>query len=129
MNHYFMIRQLKLPSILLLVGVVALLDKTGVIDHFMRWFVPLLLILLGVLMLAERAALATGGDYPEGPYPGQPFPGPYQGATPGPNPGSTQIVPSGATLEGAPQAPSAENSASAQAYEQDSRKDHEGGQS
>jgi hypothetical protein len=125
MNHYFMIRQLKMPAILLLIGVVALLDKTGVIHHFMRWFVPLLLILLGVLMLAERTALATGGDYPEGPYPGQPFPGPNQG----PNFGSTQIVPSGATLEGAPLASSAGNSASAQTFGQDSGKDHEGGQS
>lgn len=129
MNHYFMIRQLKLPAILLLVGVVALLDKTGVIHHFMRWFVPLLLILLGVLMLAERAALATGGGYPEGPYPGQPYPGPYQGTNAGPNAGSTQIVPSGATLEGAPLASSAENTASAQAYNDGSRKDYEGGQS
>jgi hypothetical protein len=123
MNHYFMIRQLKLPAILLLVGVLALLDKTGVIDHFMRWFVPLLLILLGVLMLAERAALATDSGYPEGSYPEQPFPGPYQG----PNLGSTQIVPSGATLEGAPQAPSA--SASAHAFTENSGKDPEGGQS
>jgi|WetSurMetagenome_2_1015567.scaffolds.fasta_scaffold170983_2 hypothetical protein len=129
MNHYIMIRRLRLPAILLLVGVIALLDQTGVLHHFWHWFVPLLLILLGVLMLAERAALATAGGYPEGPYPGQPFPGPYQGTNVGPNAGSTQIVPSGATLEGAPQAPLAENSASVQAYNDGSRKDYEGGQS
>ena len=129
MNHYIMIRRLRLPAILLLVGVIALLDQTGVLHHFWHWFIPLLLILLGVMMLAERAALATDGGFPQTPYPGQPYPGPYQAANPGSNLGSTQIVPSGATLEGAPQAPFAENSASVQAYNDDSRKDHEGGQS
>ena len=121
MNHYIMIRRLRLPAILLLVGVIALLDQTGVLHHFWHWFVPLLLILLGLMMLAERAALATDEGYSEGPYPGQPYGSPYAG--------STLATTPGATLEGAPQAPSAENSASAQAYEQDSRKDHEGGQS
>jgi hypothetical protein len=73
MNHYIMIRRLRFPSILLLIGGVALLHQTGVIDHFWHWFFPLLLILLGVLMLAERAALAAGGGYPPMPYPGAPY--------------------------------------------------------
>ena len=72
MNHYMMIRRLRGPAILLLIGGVWLLHSTGVIDHPCRWFVPLLLILLGVLMLAERMVLTTGGGYPQGPYPGQP---------------------------------------------------------
>jgi hypothetical protein len=67
MNHYIMIRRLRFPAILLLIGVIALLHQTGVVDHFWHWFLPLL------LMLAERAALATDGGYP-GSYPGQPGP-------------------------------------------------------
>jgi hypothetical protein len=68
-----MIRRLRGPAILLLIGVVALLVQTGVIDHFWHWFLPLLLILLGVIMLAERAVLASEGGYPPPPYPGSPY--------------------------------------------------------
>jgi hypothetical protein len=74
MSRYIMIRRLRWPAILVLAGVVALLHQVGAINHFWHWFVPLLLILLGTMMLAERAALATEG-YP--PYPG--YPG-YTGA-------------------------------------------------
>jgi hypothetical protein len=74
MNRYIMIRRLRFPAILLLIGVIALLHQTGVVDHFWHWFFPLLLILLGVLMLAERAVLASEGGYPQGLYPGQPGP-------------------------------------------------------
>ena len=35
---------------------------------------PLLLILIGVLKLAERAALAAAGGYPTPAYPGAPYP-------------------------------------------------------
>jgi hypothetical protein len=100
MNRYIMIRRLRWPAILTLAGVVALLDQLGAINHFMEWFIPLLLILLGVLMLAERAALAMEGGYV--PYPGQ-FPaGPYPGASdpyvtapvpPQPTAPGTSIVP------------------------------------
>ncbi|MGA3009953.1 MAG: hypothetical protein ABSD72_06790 [Terracidiphilus sp.] len=72
MNHYIMIRRLRGPAILLLIGGVWLLHSTGVIDRPCHWFWPLLLILLGVLMLAERMVLAGGGGYPQPPYPGQP---------------------------------------------------------
>jgi hypothetical protein len=79
MNKYIMIRRLRWPAILLLAGIVALLDQMGAIDHFWHLFIPLLLILLGVMLLAERAALAAEGGYP--PYPGAPYSGaPYQGA-------------------------------------------------
>jgi hypothetical protein len=74
MSRYIMIRRLRGPAILLLAGVVALLDQTGVVDHFWQWFVPLLLILLGVIMLAERAVLTVEGGYPP-PYPGAAYPG------------------------------------------------------
>lgn len=63
MSRYIMIHRLRGPSVLLLIGVLALLHTTGLLPHFWRLFWPLLFILLGVLMLAERAALASEG-YP-----------------------------------------------------------------
>jgi len=61
MNRYFMIRRLVGPMILLLLGVIALLHQM----HMVHWgiFVPLLLILLGVMKLAERAALESDGPW------------------------------------------------------------------
>ncbi|MGB9406944.1 MAG: DUF5668 domain-containing protein [Terracidiphilus sp.] len=113
MSRYIMIRRLRFPAILLLIGGIALLHQTGVIDHFWHWFWPLLLILLGVIMLAERAALAADGGYPLWPYPGQPGPGAY----PGSNPGAT------------PPSPPAESSANVSSHSQEFGKDSEGGQS
>jgi hypothetical protein len=72
MNRYILIHRLTGPSVLLLLGVVALLHQA----HWVRWsiFVPLLLILIGVLKLAERALLA-GTPYPGAAYPGSAIPG------------------------------------------------------
>ena len=102
MNRYILIRRLRGPSILLLIGVLALLHQAGVVYHFWHLFWPLALILWGVLMLAERAALEVDG-YPQftpGPYPGQPGPGPGPGSGQGgpyggpmPPTTSTSIVP------------------------------------
>jgi hypothetical protein len=65
MNRYIMIRRLRGPAVLLLIGVLALLHQTGLVSHFWRLFWPLLFIMIGVIMLAERAALAAdGGDPP-----------------------------------------------------------------
>ncbi|HMG87815.1 MAG TPA: hypothetical protein VK574_18920 [Terracidiphilus sp.] len=96
MNRYILIRRLKGPAILLLLGTILLMHEAGLVD-FWSLFVPLLLILIGVLKLAERAALAAAGD--ETPYPGSPYP--YgAAATPAPagasqaQPG-TSIVPAG----------------------------------
>jgi hypothetical protein len=75
MNRYIMIRRLRFPAIVLLAGAIALLDTMGVIDHFWRLFIPLLLILLGVILLAERVALAAEGGYPTDPYSGWPYAG------------------------------------------------------
>jgi hypothetical protein len=93
MNRYILIRRLRGPAILLLVGVIALLHTSGVIHSFWHLFWPLLLIMLGLLLLAERAALAAEGDYPIWPFGGPPNQG-------GPGPGvppyqeqSTSIVP------------------------------------
>ena len=52
MNSYFMIRRLRGPAFLLLVGVLALLDQAGIIGWGRSW--PFFLILAGVLKLAER---------------------------------------------------------------------------
>ena len=76
MSYYIMIRRLRAPAILLLAGGIALLHQTGIIHRGWSLFWPLLLILLGVLLLAERAALAAEGGYPPPmPYPGAPYPG------------------------------------------------------
>jgi hypothetical protein len=102
MNRYILIRRLTGPCVLLLLGVVALLHEADLVSW--NIFVPLLLILIGVLKLAQRAALAAAGDEP--PYPGT-FPGGYPGSyaygaqppvppgtQPIPQPTGTSIVPS-----------------------------------
>jgi hypothetical protein len=90
MSRYILIRRLRGPAILLLIGLIALLHSTGLIHSFWRWFWPLLFILLGLLLLAERAALSSEEGYPGWPnagatgpgaasnipaYPGQAYPG------------------------------------------------------
>lgn len=98
MNRSILIHRLRGPAVLLLIGMLALFNQTGLIHHFWGWFWPLLMITIGVLMLAERAALSSEDYYPPQPYPG--YPGaPYPGADPNmqpaqPQPG-TAIVPSG----------------------------------
>jgi len=81
MSRYIMIRRLRGPAFLMLIGIVALFHQMGILDHPWHFFWPLFLILLGVFMLAERAAMAAEGGYPPAPYPpGQPYPGaPYAG--------------------------------------------------
>ena len=96
MNRYVLIRRLRGPAFLLLLGIIALLHQTGVVYHFWHLFWPLALILWGVLLLAERAALEMEGYpqvYPDAQYPGAYAPGPGTGPGPvPPNPG-TSIVP------------------------------------
>ena len=92
MNRYILIRRLRGPAILLLLGTILLMHEAGLLD-FWSLFIPLLLILIGVLKLAERAALAAAGD--ETPYPGSPYPygaGVAPAGTVQPQPG-TSIVP------------------------------------
>jgi hypothetical protein len=97
MNRYILIRRLRGPAILVLAGVIALLHEAGLVE-FWSLFFPLLLITIGVLKLAERAALAASGD--DVPYAGSTYPGssyPYGATAPGagvaqPQPG-TPIVP------------------------------------
>jgi hypothetical protein len=93
MSRYILIRRLRGPAFLLLVGVIALLNQADILSWGHAW--PLFLILAGVLLLAERAALANEG-YP--PYPGAPYPYATTG-TPGTQPAqqappvTTSIVP------------------------------------
>lgn len=92
MNRYLVIRRLRGPMFLLLVGLIALLNQMDILSWGHAW--PLFLILAGVLLLAERAALATEGNPPY-PY-GAPAPGAPPQQPPAPaNPG-TSIVPSDA---------------------------------
>src|SRR5579871_2831633 len=91
MNRYILIRRLRGPAVLLLVGVIALLNQADILSWGHAW--PLFLILFGVFALAERAALA-GEDYSQPPpYPGYPNP-PYPGTAQNPPaPPQTSIVP------------------------------------
>jgi hypothetical protein len=82
MSRYMMIRRLRGPVFLLLVGGIALFRQMGIIHSFSHLFWPLLLIMFGVFMLAERAALAAEAGYPPPPYPGAPYPGQYPGGQP-----------------------------------------------
>jgi hypothetical protein len=99
MSRYMMIRRLRGPAFLLMAGVIALLHQLGVIDHFWHFFWPLLLILLGVFMLAERAALASEGGYPPVPYPGAPYPG-ADGGTQNPAQPDVSTVPADSEYRG-----------------------------
>ena len=89
MNRYILIRRLRGPAFLLLVGVNAILAQSGVLGWGESW--PFYLILAGLFALAERAAIGTDGPPPMPPYPPPPYPGgtypggPYPG---GPNPGA-----------------------------------------
>jgi hypothetical protein len=106
MNRYTMIRRLRAPAILLLIGILALLHQMEVIPYFWRLLWPLLLIVLGLLLLAERAALAWEG-YP--PFPGAPGCGTGKGAgqgmnsgmNPGASPGTDPGTIAGAPFQGA----------------------------
>lgn len=77
MNQYLLLRRMRGPLIIVTIGVMALLDQYGVLNFGQSW--PLILIVIGVLQLAEHAVLAQlpppppGGFYPDGcgiPMPG-----------------------------------------------------------
>ncbi len=94
MSRYILIRRLRGPAFLLLIGIVALLHQSGLVYHMWRLFWPLALILWGLLLLAERAALELEGyppPYADTSYPGGPYAQPPVAGVP-PAPGSA-IVP------------------------------------
>ena len=87
MNTWLVIRRLRGPAFLILVGITALLNQWGVLSFSRSW--PLYLILAGVIGLAERAALANappGPLYPDAYAPQTYSPGaavpPYTGVSP-----------------------------------------------
>jgi hypothetical protein len=88
-NRYILIRRLRAPAVLLLIGVLALLHQIGVIDHFWHLFWPLLFILIGAILLAERAVLSVDSGIAP-PYPGVPYAGAPGSTAPAPE---SSIVP------------------------------------
>ena len=98
MNRYILIRRLRGPAFLLLIGVLALLHSAGVIHSFWRLFWPLLFILMGVLLLAERAVLATDDGPLSSLYPGAIDPRAATGVPPYPGQ-ATAIVPASHDFE------------------------------
>ncbi len=72
MNAWLLIRRLRGPAFLILVGITALLNQWGVLRFSRSW--PLYLILAGVLGLAERAAIAAA---PPAAAPPPLYPGAY----------------------------------------------------
>jgi hypothetical protein len=111
MSRYIMIRRLRGPAFLLLVGALAMLNQADILHWGKSW--PFFLILAGVLALAERTAMAAEG-YPPVSYPGAPYPGaPYPGAAD----------------PAAGQPPAQPGTSMVPAHSQDTGNDPEGGQS
>src|SRR5277367_1560400 len=75
MNSWLLIRRLRGPAFLILVGITALLNQWGVLSFGRSW--PLYLILAGVIGLAERAAILAAPPAPPiypGPYASSAYP-------------------------------------------------------
>jgi hypothetical protein len=66
MNQYLLIRRLRWPVILVTFGVTALLDQYDILGYGRSW--PLYLIVIGILQLAERAALTQTPPVPPAAY-------------------------------------------------------------
>ena len=66
MNAWLLIRRLRGPAFVVLVGVTALLNQWGVLSFSRSW--PLYLILAGALGLAERIAVAAAPPVDPFPY-------------------------------------------------------------
>jgi len=62
MNQYIFLHRIQGPAMLLTFGVCALLDQWDILSFGRSW--PLYLIVLGVIKLAQRAALATAEPPP-----------------------------------------------------------------
>jgi hypothetical protein len=62
MNSWLLLRRLRGPAFLILLGFTALLNQWGVLSFARSW--PLYLILAGVFGLAERAAMAAAPPAP-----------------------------------------------------------------
>ena len=88
MSQYMFLQRIQGPVLLLTVGVAALLDQWHILSFGRSW--PLYLIVLGILKLAQRAALMHAEPPPGYPPPGYAGYAPVGGVPPAP---STAIVP------------------------------------
>jgi hypothetical protein len=87
MHSWLLLRRLRGPAFLILVGITALLNQWGILSFARSW--PLYLILAGIFGLVERAVLAAAppspppyaAAYPPASYPAPGYSGPS--ATPG----------------------------------------------
>jgi hypothetical protein len=109
MSRYILIRRLRGPAFLLLVGVNALLAQEGILGWGQSW--PFYLILAGLLTLAERAALSSEGGQPCSWMPGMgPGPGAGQESRQSPRAsadgGSLRVTPTNASPGSASVGPS-----------------------
>jgi len=130
MSRYMLIRRLRAPAILLLIGILALLHQMGAIPYFWQLLWPLLLILLGLLLLAERAALAAEGYpiFPWGPW-NEAGQGTSQGTNQGPNQGMSQGTIQGAPFPGAGQGEAPTGALVVPSHPHDFENGQEGGKS
>jgi hypothetical protein len=78
MNSWLLIRRLRGPAFLILVGITALLNQWGILSFSRSW--PLYLILAGVIGLAERAAIMAAPPVPPA-FPGSYVPTAYTAGT------------------------------------------------
>jgi Domain of unknown function (DUF5668) len=62
MNSWLLIRRLRGPAFLIMVGITALLNQWGILSFSRSW--PLYLILAGVIGVAERAAIMAAPPVP-----------------------------------------------------------------
>jgi len=93
MNHWLLIRRLRGPAFLLLLGITALLNQWDILSFGRSW--PLYLILFGLMSLAERAALSQAHLDGFDPITGQPIvPNSTIYGGPGYSTPGTSIVPS-----------------------------------
>jgi hypothetical protein len=121
MSRYILIRRLRGPAFLLLVGVNALLAQEHILGWGHSW--PFYLILAALLALAERAALASEG-YPI--FPGAPWHDASQGTgQAGPN----QTGPIQGAGQGAANSSAIAGTAIVPSHPHDFENDREGGQS
>jgi Domain of unknown function (DUF5668) len=81
MNSWLLIRRLRGPAFLIMVGITALLNQWGILSFSRSW--PLYLILAGVIGLAERAAILAAPPVPPV-YPGSYVPASYGAGTQAP---------------------------------------------
>jgi hypothetical protein len=73
MYSWLLIRRLRGPAFLILVGITALLNQWGVLSFSRSW--PLYLILAGIFGLAERAVMAVAPPAAPPAYPAPYGPG------------------------------------------------------